>query len=183
MAVLVHQALPLLVADKLTRCRSWPGLAKRLEAWQQQGLPVDVMLESLPLWGIKLHPRPASYATRLMRKSVDQHLADVTFAAYAHEAMTAGYGAGPSTPGPGRTDTGSDQVSSDAEPERHERETAPEHLTSAEDAGGDEEMAAEECTSATEERGEAITAAGRDELTCTPDGHDCSRCAGVHVGV
>jgi hypothetical protein len=201
MAELVHRALPPPVADKLTRCRSWPGLAKRLEAWQQQGLPVDAMLESLPVWGIKLHPRPAMYTTNLMSKSVDKQLADVPFAAYASALMTADHGGIPTTLAPDRTDPGSDQVSSAAEQpgigdfDSPNAIDKPEHLTSAEEAGVDEQKAAKERTSATEERGEG-SAAACDEATDMPDGncvdrqnapdgdaHECMWCLGAEVGV
>ena len=44
----VHRELPPPIAGGLTRCPPWPGLAKRLESWHQQGLPVKGMLESPP---------------------------------------------------------------------------------------------------------------------------------------
>jgi hypothetical protein len=200
MAELVHRALPPPVANKLTRCRSWPGLAKRLEAWQQQGLPIDAMLESLPLWGIKLHPRPAMYTTNLMGKSVDKQLADVPFAAYASALMTADHGGIPTTLAPDRTDPGSAQVSSAAEQpgigdfDSPNAIDIPEHLTSAEEAGVDEQKAAKERTSGTEKRGEG-SAAACDEATDMSDGncvdrqnapdgdaHECMWCLGAEVG-
>jgi hypothetical protein len=48
------------------------------------------MLESLPAWRITVHPRPARYATNLMSRSVDRHLANLAVAAYIPAAIAVG---------------------------------------------------------------------------------------------
>jgi hypothetical protein len=75
MAALVRGSLEQPVADKVVNCRAWPGLAKHLEGWQQQGMPVGVMLESLPVSDIDRHSRPATYTRNLMYEKVDEYRA------------------------------------------------------------------------------------------------------------
>ncbi|MHA6797548.1 hypothetical protein ACVGVM_29175 (plasmid) [Pseudonocardia bannensis] len=66
MVDLVARGLPRSVADKVVGCSGWPGLAKRIDAWQRGGLPVEDMLESLPAGRISTAGRPAAYTTALM---------------------------------------------------------------------------------------------------------------------
>lgn len=102
MAAIVRRSLEQPVADKVVNCRAWPGLAKHLEGWQQDGMPVETMLESLPVWDINHHRRPALYTTNLMYEKVDEHLVHQRFSRYVFDEITPGPNPGPD-PAQGRT--------------------------------------------------------------------------------
>jgi hypothetical protein len=94
MAALVRRSLEQPVADKVVNCRAWPGLAKHLEDWQQRGMPVGVMLESLPVWNIDRHSRPAMYTRNLMYEKVDEYLTHLRFSRDAAEEIARGRDSG-----------------------------------------------------------------------------------------
>jgi hypothetical protein len=102
MAALVRRSLEQPVADKVVNCRAWPGLAKHLEDWQQQGMPVGVMLESLPVWNIAGHSRPAMYTRNLMYEKVDEYLTHLRFSRDTAEELAPSRDSGVD-PAPART--------------------------------------------------------------------------------
>jgi hypothetical protein len=87
MAAVVRRSLEQPVADKVINCRAWPGLAERLQDWQQQGMPVGMMLESLPVWDIDRHRHPATYTRELVNESLDRYLTHLRFSKAAAEEI------------------------------------------------------------------------------------------------
>ncbi|GAA4975010.1 hypothetical protein WHI96_26545 [Pseudonocardia tropica] len=58
-------------ADSVIGCRAWPGLAKQLLAWKEQGAPVAEELARLPEDRIRSAVTPAGYLKTLLRRGVD----------------------------------------------------------------------------------------------------------------
>ena len=73
MADLVRAAMPDTVADKVVALPAWPVLARRLETWTDEGLPVaDLLAGPAGRAGVPART-PAAYAAHLMDK--EHHLA------------------------------------------------------------------------------------------------------------
>ena len=73
MADLVRAAMPKSVADKVVASTAWPVLARRLETWTAEGLPVADLLADLPAGRVFAARTPAAYAAHLMDLKVDAH--------------------------------------------------------------------------------------------------------------
>ena len=73
MADLVRAAMPKSVADKVVASKAWPVLARRLETWTAEGLPVADLLADLPAGRVFAARTPAAYAAHLMDLKVDAH--------------------------------------------------------------------------------------------------------------
>ena len=73
MADLVRAAMPKSVADKVVASKAWPVLARRLETWTAEGLPVTDLLADLPAGRVFAARTPAAYAAHLMDLKVDAH--------------------------------------------------------------------------------------------------------------
>src|SRR4051794_36032957 len=73
MADLVRAAMPKSVADKVVASKACPVLARRLETWTADGLPVADLLADLPAGRVFAARTPAAYAAHLMDLKVDAH--------------------------------------------------------------------------------------------------------------
>lgn len=58
-------------ADSVIGCRAWPGLAKQLLAWKEQGAPVAEELARLPEDRVRSAGTPAGYVKTLLRRGVE----------------------------------------------------------------------------------------------------------------
>jgi hypothetical protein len=68
MEALVRDALNVGTADKVLFCRTWPKLARHLQGFTAEGLPVTQMLAALPATRVAQADYPASYALRLLER-------------------------------------------------------------------------------------------------------------------
>ena len=68
MEALVRDALDPGTADKVMACRTWPKLARHLQGFTAEGLPVTQMLGALPATRVAQADYPASYALRLLER-------------------------------------------------------------------------------------------------------------------
>ncbi|MCF7547218.1 hypothetical protein [Pseudonocardia sp. WMMC193] len=62
-------------ADRIISGSAWPGLAKRLEAWRGDQIPVGSLIEQLPEGRVAAARNPAAYATTLLTTKVRSHRA------------------------------------------------------------------------------------------------------------
>ncbi|OLL70269.1 hypothetical protein Ae168Ps1_6138c [Pseudonocardia sp. Ae168_Ps1] len=58
-------------ADSVVSCRAWPGLAKQLLAWKEEGAPLAEELARVPEERIRNADIPAGYLKTLLRRGVD----------------------------------------------------------------------------------------------------------------
>ncbi|WP_308820227.1 hypothetical protein [Pseudonocardia alni] len=58
-------------ADSVIGCRAWPGLAKQLLMWKEQGTPVAEELAYLPEDRIRRAVTPAGYLKTLLRRGIE----------------------------------------------------------------------------------------------------------------
>jgi hypothetical protein len=70
---LIARGLPRAAADKVVGCPAWPGLAKRLDAWQKEGVPITEMLEALPADRLMAARKPAAYTAALLNAKVQAY--------------------------------------------------------------------------------------------------------------
>ena len=68
MEALVRDALNAVTADTVMGCGTWPKLARYLQGFTAEGLPVTQMLGALPATRITEADYPASYALRLLER-------------------------------------------------------------------------------------------------------------------
>lgn len=58
-------------AEAVLGCRAWPGLAKQVLAWKEQGAPIAEELAAMPEDRIRNADTPAGYLKTLLRRGVD----------------------------------------------------------------------------------------------------------------
>jgi hypothetical protein len=75
MATLIEDSLPRATAEKVVGCSAWPGLAKRMADWQNEGIPVTEMIESLRVSRVDTARRPAAFAVALLNSRVRRYRA------------------------------------------------------------------------------------------------------------